>query len=78
MVAAMAIYKRSDGTVHLLVHLTLKPGRDDALIELVQNAPHRALAPLVREAMRNGVQSTTNNFQMVEEDFDLPDLMLDL
>jgi hypothetical protein len=48
------------------------------LIELVQNAPHRALAPLVREAMRNGVQSTTNNFQMVEEDFDLPDLMLDL
>jgi hypothetical protein len=74
----MGAPKRSDGTIYLLVHLTLKPGRDDALIELVQNAPRRALAPLVREAMRSGVNNSTNVFQETEEDFSLPDLSLDL
>jgi hypothetical protein len=75
----MGVRKRSNGTIYLLVHLTLKPGRDDALIELVQNAPRRALAPLVREAMRSGVSSSAANvFQETEEDFSLPDLSLDL
>jgi hypothetical protein len=74
----MGVRKQSNGTICLLVHLTLKPGRDDALIELVQNAPRRALAPLVREAMRSGVSSSANVFQETEEDFSLPDLSLDL
>ena len=74
----MPVRKRADGTVDLVVHLTLKPGRDDVLIELVEKAPHGALAPLVREAMRNGSRSTDEGLQAVEEDFDLPDLTLDL
>lgn len=55
-----------------------KPGRDDVLIELEKKAPHGALAPLVREAMRNGSRSTDEENQSVEEDFDLPDLTLNL
>ncbi len=72
----MAAIKFPDGTVSVLVHLTLKPGRDDALIDLVLKAPHRSLAPLVREAMRSGV--LRGQEAGADEEFDLPDLSLEL
>lgn len=51
-----AIVRRPDGTLVVTVRLTLKPGRDDALMAVIQSAPHRGLAAVVREAMRGGTQ----------------------
>ena len=52
---------RADGTIVFLVHITLKPGRDDLLIQLVKNAPPRSLARELRRLMNSGlaVQSKT-------------------
>lgn len=72
----IAAIKFPDGTVSLLVHLTLKTGRNDAMIDLVTNAPHRSLAPLVRETMRSGVLHGQE--VGADEAFDLPDLSLEL
>ena len=41
-----------------VIHLTLREGRDDALVELLQNAPPRKIADTVRETMRKGVEKT--------------------
>ena len=49
----MPIVRKSDGTLVVGVRITLKPGRDDDLIELVLSA--QKLAPAIREAMRSGV-----------------------
>jgi hypothetical protein len=51
-----AIVRRPDGTLVVTLRLTLKPGRDDALIAVIQSAPQRGLAAVVREAMRGGTQ----------------------
>jgi hypothetical protein len=59
----MAISQRSNGNLVVTVRLTLRPGRDDDLILLIQNAPHGALAGLVRESMRSGVASRTCAFE---------------
>jgi len=50
-----AVIEKWNGTLIVTVRLTLKPGRDDALIMLIQTAPRRGLAATVREAMRSGV-----------------------
>ena len=50
----MAVSKRLNGNLVVTVRVTLQPGRDDELIELVDRAPKGALAGLIREAMRNG------------------------
>jgi hypothetical protein len=52
----MVLVVRSNGSLVLSVRITLYPGRDDDLIELVQNAPKGSLAGVIREAMRNGTQ----------------------
>ena len=41
-----------------VIHLTLREGRDDHLIDLMQNAPPRKIADTVRETMRKGVEKT--------------------
>ncbi len=64
----MAINQRPNGNLVVTMRLTLRPGRDDELIALIQNAPHGALAGLVREAMRNGVVSRTCSFEETPED----------
>ena len=51
-----AIVSKADGTLIVTVRLTLKPGRDDDLIAVVQSSPKRCLAATVREAMRGGTQ----------------------
>ncbi len=38
----------------MTVRISLQPGWDEFLIELVKTAPKGALAGLIREAMRNG------------------------
>jgi DNA polymerase III alpha subunit (gram-positive type) len=70
-----SIERRPDGTLIVSVRITLKPGRDDPLIDLVQRAlPHR-LARTIREAMRSGVSVET----VEEEDIiDLTGLGMDL
>jgi len=57
------------------VRITLKPGRDDELIELVLGA--RKLAPAIREAMRSGVVKGTYT-QMVLNLEDLNDVGIEL
>ena len=49
----MPIVRKPDGTLVVGVRITLKPGRDDELIDLVLSA--KKLAPAIREAMRSGV-----------------------
>ena len=50
----MANEVRANGNLVITVRITLQPGRDDDLIELVSHAPRGALAGLIREAMRSG------------------------
>lgn len=50
-----AVLSKPDGTLVVTIRLTLKPGRDDVLIALVDAAPRRGLAGAVREAMRTGI-----------------------
>ena len=76
----MAINQRPNGNLVVTMRLTLRPGRDDELIALIQNAPHGALAGLVRESMRNGVVSRACAFEDAADDqpLDMSDLGLDL
>ena len=46
---------RTDGTIVFLVHITLKPGRDDDLIQVVKTAPPRLLARQLRQLMNRGI-----------------------
>jgi len=48
---------RTNGNLVVTVRITLQPGRDDDLIELVSKAPKGALAGLIRESMRSGTAS---------------------
>lgn len=51
-----AIQLRSSGNLVVTVRLTLQPGRDDDLIAIIRSAPKGALAAIIRESMRSGVQ----------------------
>ena len=61
----MARKKSKIKTTVYVIHLTLREGRDDALIELVRNAPSRGIARTVRETMRKGI--TGNEPAGIEE-----------
>jgi hypothetical protein len=52
-----ALVKRANGNVVVTVRLTLAPGRDDRLLALIQSAPPRGLAGVIRAAMHSGVES---------------------
>ena len=60
----MAVSRRKNGSYVISLRLTLQPGRDDDLLELVLNAPKGALSSLVREAMRNGIQRPDSHTPM--------------
>ena len=77
-VAVSAVLVRPDGTLVVTVRLTLKPGRDDDLIRLVQSAPRRGLSATVRESMRNGVIPQFISDAADDNDLELPDIGLDL
>lgn len=66
----MAISRRN-GNLVITVRLTLRPGRDDDLIDLVCQAPKGALAGLIRESMRNGISVGRTVFTDDDEDHPL-------
>lgn len=72
-----AVLVKPDGTLVVTVRLTLKPGRDDDLIDLVKSAPRRGLSAVVKESMRSGA---TPQFVVSasEDTLDLPDIGLEL
>ncbi len=73
------IVEKADGSLVLLVHVTLKAGRDDSLIRLVKAAPKKGLASVVREAMRNGTVEDPNElYSEDEKDFEIPEIGFDL
>jgi hypothetical protein len=74
-----AIVEKPDGTLVVLVHLTLKPGRDDALIELICSAPNPGLATLIRETMRSGVKLDQHSlYQESEVELEISDFGIEL
>jgi hypothetical protein len=75
-----ALLVRQNGNLVVTMRLTLRPGRDDELIELVHNAPDGSLASMVREAMRTGISSKVSTFNEIpdEESFDMSGLGLEL
>lgn len=75
----MVVSRREKGTLVVTVRITLQPGRDDDLIELVNNAPKGALAGLMREAMRSGTSSkVTYETEWTEDPLDMSDLGIDI
>jgi hypothetical protein len=64
----MAAEIRPGGSRVVTVRLTLRPGRDDDLIALVEMAPRGRLAAMVREAMRSGVSSKAASFEAETEE----------
>jgi len=76
----MAAEIRPGGSLVVTVRLTLRPGRDDDLISLVEMAPRGRLAAMVREAMRSGVSSKANTFEAETEEtpLDMSGLGMDL
>ena len=75
----MAVSKRAGGTLVVTVRITLQPGRDDDLIELVETAPKGALAGLIREAMRSGTnQQTTYETEWTDDPLMMDGLGLEL
>jgi hypothetical protein len=73
------IVEKPDGTIVVLVHLSLKPDRDEAIIQLLRSAPKGGLAGIVREAMRTGIgENHSQDLLPEEEPLDLPDLGIDL
>ncbi len=71
---------RPGGSLVVTVRLTLRPGRDDDLIALVEMAPRGRLAAMVREAMRSGVSSKAANFEaeVEEQPLDMSSLGMDI
>lgn len=75
----MAVSKRVGGTLVVTVRITLQPGRDDDLIELVETAPRGALAGLIREAMRSGTnRQTTYEAEWTDDPLEMNDLGMEL
>lgn len=61
------------------VRITLQPGRDDDLIELIDNTPKGALSAVIREAMRSGTnQQTTYETEWTDTPLQMNDLGLEL
>lgn len=75
----MGVRKRVGGTLVVTVRITLQPGRDDDLIELVETAPRGALAGLIREAMRSGTnRQTTYEAEWTDNPLEMNDLGVEL
>ena len=75
----MANELRANGNLVITVRITLQPGRDDDLIELIAKAPKGALAGLIREAMRSGSTSQiTYETEQVDDPLEMGNLGVDL
>lgn len=75
----MGVSRRVGGTLVVTVRITLQPGRDDDLIELVETAPRGALAGLIREAMRSGTnRQTTYETEWTDNPLEMNELGVEL
>jgi len=75
----MGVSRRVGGTLVVTVRITLQPGRDDDLIELVETAPRGALAGLIREAMRSGTnRQTTYEAEWTDDPLEMNELGVEL
>lgn len=52
----MKFFKRPSGTVVITSRITLVPGPDDQLIEMIEGTPDGEVAGLLRDIMRSGVE----------------------
>jgi len=74
-----AIHEKADGTLVLMVHMTLLAGRDDSLIRLIKSAPHRGLASVIRETMRTGtIEDSSELFSDDSDIYDIPEIGIDI
>lgn len=70
---------RPRGTMVVTVRITLQPGRDDDLIELIENTPKGALSAVIRESMRSGTnRQTSYETEWTDTPLQMGDLGLDL
>jgi hypothetical protein len=70
---------RPRGTMVVTVRITLQPGRDDDLIELIENTPKGALSAVIREAMRSGTnRQTTYEAEWTDTPLQMGDLGMEL
>ena len=70
----MAYDEKTNGSVVVMVHLTLRAGRDDDMIQLVKAAPRGGLANIIRETMRTGIHRNDEELYEEEEvEMDLSD-----
>ncbi len=70
---------RPCGTMVVTVRITLQPGRDDDLIELIESTPKGALAAVIREAMRSGTnRQTTFETEWTDDPLEMGGLGVDL
>lgn len=75
----MANELRANGNLVVTVRITLQPGRDDDLLELVSKAPKGALAGLIREAMRSGsINQITYETESADNPLEMGNLGVDL
>lgn len=76
---ANSVQVRPRGTMVVTVRITLQPGRDDDLIELIDNTPKGALSAVIREAMRSGTnRQTTYETEWTDTPLQMNDLGLEL
>jgi len=66
---SMSVVERQNGTVVIRTAITLMPGRDDHLIELVKGAKN--LSATIREAMRSGIHVFETADQVEAESVDI-------
>lgn len=76
---ANSVQVRPRGTMVVTVRITFQPGRDDDLIELIDNTPKGALSAVIREAMRSGTnRQTTYETEWTDTPLQMNDLGLEL
>jgi len=71
-----SILRRENGTIVVTARITLKPGRDDELIDMINHAER--IAPSIREAMRNGITRFVISDQEIDDVCVLPDVGIEL
>jgi len=61
---------KANGTLVLLVHLTLKQGKDDEIIDLIRKTPDRKVASRICEVLRFGLGRVNHSDANVSVELD--------
>lgn len=73
-----SVTRTSNGSYVVRVVITLREGRDDAMIEQIRRAPPGRLARTVREMMRSGAAAQPAGEDPGNEDVDFSSFMTEL